>query len=181
MIDTSFTERQVQYLQLLARGFTDSQIAMHMCVRRWTIQNEYREAILSKTFLSTKEEIVEWARKHGYGDESEKDEEVGSRAETKIRALKGLAMAPAREFYRSLELHFLASECEGCTSYHNYGVMVIHQNFEYHMQALAGQEQHVDTLLYHLQKSELLEVHRDLYGVYRISFVRLLPEGARHV
>lgn len=69
----SFSEKQTQYLQLLAKGMSDRQIAKYMRVRLETIQNGYRHVVADKLKLFSKQELVTYAKQHGYGKPEEED------------------------------------------------------------------------------------------------------------
>jgi len=100
----------------------------------------------------------------------------GVTPESLNRALKGVGKAPARAFYRYLEWHFFEKKCVGCTSYENYGVMLVRGQFYEHMKAFANPPEDVFELISCLKESGLISVQKN-DGVYRVTFHELCPEA----
>lgn len=63
------TNRQKLYLHYMALGLTDREIARRMHVAHSTVCASYKYHVAEKTGLYTKNEIVAYARQHGYGEE----------------------------------------------------------------------------------------------------------------
>jgi len=166
LIDIAFTERDEQYLKCLAKGLTDVEIAQHMRVKLWHVQNEYRHSIGDKTGLWKKEDMVQYAIQNGYGTPEEGHDD------NLYRILRGIEMAPTRDFYRHLLHHFYANDCAVCKSYNKYKVLLVYGNFVAHMSMLAKDGMDIDTMLSRLQKAKLLQIRRDDV-LYRIYFLHL--------
>jgi len=67
-MNKEFTDKQKAYLHYLAQGFSDSEIARKMGIVRDAVISNYRDRMLSKTYLHTRSELVEYAKKNGYGE-----------------------------------------------------------------------------------------------------------------
>lgn len=63
-LQTALTPREEQVLQIIARGFTNQEIAQELVVSVDTVKSHVR-AILDKLQASSKREAAAWAREHG--------------------------------------------------------------------------------------------------------------------
>lgn len=163
----AFPEKIEQYIQLVGAGKTDSEIAEEMQIKLGTIQGSYRGRALALTGLTSKEELALYARQ-GNGSAEAQDDKLAD-------VLQGTIMEPVRDFYRRLEIHYLCNHCVGCKSYHQYGVMVVNGNLEYHLEQFCPPEKDVRVFLYHLKEKHVLEVQEHL-GVYRVTFSYFVPQ-----
>jgi DNA-binding CsgD family transcriptional regulator len=165
----SFTQKQEQFLQLIAKESPYGEIATHMNISPGAVQGGYLQRMLDKTGFQTEQELVIFAKQKFLG------EAIGTDIERLCRTLKGIAMEPVRDFYRRLEQHYLQNDCSGCKSYHKYHVMVIPGNFHNHLELFTTPDKDVRVLLYHLEQHRILHVRCD-DDLYRVTFLYLQGE-----
>lgn len=67
-MNKELTDKQKLYMHCLALGFSNKQIAGEMSITVDSVVNNYQERMLSKTYLSTRTELVEYAKQNGYGE-----------------------------------------------------------------------------------------------------------------
>jgi hypothetical protein len=161
-----------KYMQLIAEGLSDKECAMRMHVKQSILVSEYLPVILRKAGLSTREEFVQHAQG---GSEREK----GVPAQDLNAALRGVKMAQARAFYRSLEQHFFQNDCQGCKSYKQYGVLLVKGQFYQHMVMISPVEGDVFVLISSLKESGLIELRKD-NELYRVTFKHLLSKEGQN-
>lgn len=164
-----------RYMQLLAQGYSDKECAMRMRVKQITLVEDYLPNLLRKAGLSTREEAVVYARHQGYGEKLE-----GVPPAQVNASLKGVKMAQARAFYRSLEQHFFQNDCPGCKSYFQYVVLLVKGQFYRHMELfLPSAEQDVFELILVLKESDMIHVQKNEES-YRVTFKHLLSKEGYH-
>jgi DNA-binding NarL/FixJ family response regulator len=69
-MNKDLTDKQKLYMHCLASGFSNKQIADKMNITIDSVVSNYQERMLSKTYLSTRKELVEYAKQNGYGEEN---------------------------------------------------------------------------------------------------------------
>lgn len=65
--DTTLTQREMEILRLVARGYTNNQIAQKLCLSPRTIEG-HRANLMGKLDLHSRVELVEYAEQHGLLD-----------------------------------------------------------------------------------------------------------------
>lgn len=63
------TERQVTYMQYLAQGLSNREIAEAMNIKERTLYMYYQLRILMRTRLRKRKQLVEYAKQH-YGEQT---------------------------------------------------------------------------------------------------------------
>ena len=169
----SFSEKEKHYLKLAAEGRNYKEMSQEMNVSIATIQSGYRLRVLGKTGLSTTEEIVTYARQHGFGGPAFMEEEPD--IQHLSRAIPGVKMAPTRAFYKLLEQHYHLNDCSGCRCYTTYYVMLIPGEYLTHLARFTTPEYDVEKMLNNLRRYDILEEqHND--GICRLTFIHLQKE-----
>lgn len=163
-----------KYMQLIAEGFDDKECAMRMKIKQSIIVKEYLPHIIKKAGVATREEAVEYARRHGFGKEIVLPPDEAS------VALRGTKTVQARAFYRALEHHYFQNNCPGCKSYDQYSVLLVKSQFYKHMELFVpSAEYDVFELIASLKESGMISVQNN-EETYRVTFMHLQSKEEGH-